>query len=78
MGDVSFRSFEKLAEQSMVYLNEQINKVDWNKRWQASYPKTERAQQELDTLKKPDVKEALKEVFSEQSLALSELGGIAL
>lgn len=77
MGDVSFRSFEKLANQSIAYLNEQINKVDWNKRWQSQYPKTDRAKEELEALKKPDVKDALKEVFSEQSLALSALGGTA-
>lgn len=77
MGDVSFRSFEKLANQSIAYLNEQINKVDWNKRWQSQYPKTDRAKQELEALKKPDVKDALKEVFSEKSLALSALGGTA-
>jgi len=76
-GDVSFKSFEKMANQSIAYLNEQINKVDWNKKWQGDYPKTERATQELESLKKPDVKDALKEVFSEKSLVSSELGGNA-
>ncbi len=76
MGDISFRSFEKLAEQSMAFLNEQIKAVDWNKRWQTNYPKTERSKQEIEALKKPEVKEALKEVFTEQSLVMSKLGEV--
>lgn len=73
MADVDFRSFEKLAQQSMSFLNDQIKAVDWNKRWQINYPKTERSKQEAEALKKPEVKEALKEVFTEQSLVMSKL-----
>ena len=44
--------------------------------YEIHYPKTERAKQEAETLKKPEVKEALKEVFTEQSLVMSRLGEV--
>ena len=75
MGD-SLRSIEQLTESSIRFLNEQINRVDWNKKWRADYPKTEVAKAEFESLKKPEVKEALKEVFTEQSLVMSQLGEV--
>ncbi|MBN8540437.1 MAG: hypothetical protein J0L82_08625 [Deltaproteobacteria bacterium] len=74
--DSNFSSMNRAVEQSMAFLNEQIKAMDWNKKWRTDYPKTERAKQEAETLKKPEVKEALKEVFSEQSLAMSQLGEV--
>lgn len=71
--DSNFSSINKAVEQSMTFLNDQIKNIDWDKKWRTDYPKTERAKQETETLKKPEVKEALKEVFSEQSLAISRL-----
>lgn len=72
--DGNFSSIFRSIEQSMAVLNEQIKAMDWNKKWRADYPKTERAIQEAEVLKKPEVKEALKEVFTEQSLVMSQLG----
>jgi hypothetical protein len=72
--DTNFSSIQRAAEQSIAFLNDQIKKVNWDKKWQTDYPKTERAKQEAESLKKPEVKEALKEVFSEQSMAMSQLG----
>jgi len=74
--DNILRSFEKLAESSMAYLNQEIKKMDWGKKWGADYPKTARATQEMESLKKPELKQALKEVFSEQSLLLKNLGEV--
>lgn len=74
--DNNFTSIHRVIEQSTSFLNEQIKTTDWNKTWRTAYPKTERAKQEAETLKKPEVKEALKEVFSEQSLAMSQLGEV--
>ena len=74
--DTNFSSIHRAIEQSMAFLNDQIKAMDWNKKWRTDYPKTERAKQEAETLKKPEVKEALKEVFSEQSLATSQLGEV--
>lgn len=74
--DNVLRSFEKLAQSSIAYLNEEIKKKDWSKSWQNDYPKTARAEQEAESLKKPEVKEALKEVFDEQSLLLKNLGEV--
>lgn len=72
MGD-SLRSIEQLTESSIRFLNEQINRVDWNKKWRADYPKTEVAKAEFESLKKPEVKEAVHEVFNERSQALLRL-----
>lgn len=72
--DSNFTSIFRTVEQSMSVLNDQIKKMDWNKKWQTDYPKTERAKQEVETLKKPEVKDALKEVFTEESLVMSRLG----
>lgn len=72
--DTNLSSIHRAVEQSMTFLNDQIKAMDWNKKWQADYPKTERAKQEAETLKKPEVKEALKEVFTEKSLVMSQLG----
>ena len=72
--DTNFSSIQRAVEQSMAFLNDQIKAMDWNKKWRTEYPKSERAKQEAETLKKPEVKEALKEAFSEQSLVMSNLG----
>jgi hypothetical protein len=72
--DTNFSSIHRAIEQSMSALNDQIKKIDWDKKWRTDYPKTERAKQEAEALKKPEVKEAMKEVFTEQSLAMSRLG----
>lgn len=72
--DSNFTSIHRAVEQSMSFLNDQIKKMDWNTKWQTEYPKTERAKQEVEKLKKPEVKDALKEVFTEQSLVMSRLG----
>jgi hypothetical protein len=74
--DNVLRGFEKLAENSIAWLNEEIKKRDWSKTWHSDYPKTARATQETESLKKPEVKEALKEVFDEQSLLLNNLSGV--
>ena len=74
--DNVLQSFERLAHQSLKVLNEEINKVDWGKRWQENYPKTERAKQETESLKKSGVKEALQEFFSEESLISKNLGEV--
>lgn len=66
-------SFERLASQSLRLLNDEINKVDWGKRWQENYPKTERAKQETESLKKSGVKEALQDFFTKESLILKNL-----
>lgn len=71
--DTNFSSIHRAVEQSMTFLNDQIKAMDWNKKWRTEYPKTKRAKQEAETLKKPEVKEALKEAFSEQSLVMSNL-----
>ena len=72
--DSNFSSIHRAVEQSMTFLNEQIKATDWNKKWQTDYPKTERAKREAEALKKPEVKEAGKETFAEQSLVMSRLG----
>ncbi len=72
--DSNFSSIHRAVEQSMAFLNDQIKAMDWNKKWRTDYPKTERAKQEAEALKKPEVKEAMKEVFTEQSLVMSRLG----
>lgn len=72
--DNNFTSIQRAVEQSISFLNDQIKKMDWNTKWQTEYPKTERAKQEVEALKKPEVKDALKEVFTEQSLVMSQLG----
>lgn len=72
--DSNFTSIRRAVEQSMSFLNDQIKKMDWNKKWQTEYPKTKRAKQEMEALKKPDLKDALKEVFTEQSFVMSRLG----
>jgi len=74
--DTNFKSIQQLGENSVAHLNEKIKSIDWNSKWQKDYPKTDRAKQEIETLKKPEVKEALKEVFSEQSLVMSRLGEV--
>lgn len=74
--DNILRTFEQAAENSIAWLNEEIKKRDWGKTWQADYPETARAKQETENIKKPEVKEALKEVFSEQSLLLKNLGEV--
>ena len=77
--DTNFSSIHrvaKIATDSMESLNKKIKAVDWNKVWQTDYPKTERAKQEVESLQIPEAKESLKEVFSEQSLALSQLGEV--
>lgn len=71
--DSNFTSIHRFAEQSISLLNEQIKNMDWDKKWRTDYPKTERAKLESEALQKPEVKEALKEVFSEQSLVVSRL-----
>ena len=70
------QSFERLASQSLRLLNEEINKMDWGKRWQENYPKTERAKQETENLKKSGAKEAIQEFFSKESLILKNLGEV--
>jgi thiamine pyrophosphate-dependent acetolactate synthase large subunit-like protein len=72
--DSNFSGIFRSIEKSMESLNEQIKAIDWDKKWQKDYPKTERAKQEAETLKKPEVKEALSEVFSDHSLVMSRLG----
>jgi len=72
--DNNFSSINRALEQSTAFLNEQIKAIDWNKKWRTDYPKTERAKQEAEALKKPELKEALKDVFTEQSLVMSRLG----
>ena len=77
--DTNFSSIHrvaKIATDSMESLNKKIKAVDWNKVWQTDYPKTERAKQEVESLQIPEAKESLKEIFSEQSLALSQLGEV--
>lgn len=74
--DNNLTSINRALEQSTAFLNEQIKAVDWNKKWRTDYPKTERAKQEAEALKKPEIKEALKEVFTEQSLVMSRLGEV--
>lgn len=74
--DNILQSFERLASQSLKLLNEEINKMDWGKRWQTDYPTTERAKQENESLKKSGVKEALQEFFSKDSLILKNLGEV--
>ncbi len=74
--DNILRSFAKLAESSIAYLNQEIKNRNWAKTWQTDYPKTTRATQETEALKKPEVKEALKETFNEQSLLLKNLGEV--
>lgn len=74
--DNVLKSFEEATEKSVTWLNQEIKKIDWGKKWQTDYPKTARATQETENLKKPEIKEALKEVFSEQSLLLKNLGEV--
>lgn len=77
--DTNFSSIHRMAKttiDSMESLNKKIKAVDWNKVWQTDYPKTERAKQELESLQTPKANESLKEIFSEQSLALSQLGEV--
>jgi len=77
--DTNFSSIHrvaKIATDSMESLTKKIKAVDWNKVWQTDYPKTERAKQEVESLQAPEAKESLKEIFSEQSLALSQLGEV--
>ena len=74
--DTNFKSIQQLGETSVAHLNEKIKSIDWNNKWHTDYQKTNRAKQEIETLKKPEVKEALKEVFSEQSLLMSRLGEV--
>lgn len=77
--DTNFSSIHRLAKiatDSMESLNIKIKSVDWNKVWQSDYPKTERAKQEVESLQSPEAKESLKEIFSEQSLAFSQLGEV--
>ncbi len=74
--DTNFRSIQQIGEKSVAHLNEQIKNIDWNKKWQTDYQKTNRTKQELEALSKPEVKEALKEVFSEQSLVITRLGEV--
>lgn len=74
--DNILRSFEKMAVASIAWLNEEIKKKDWVKTWQTDYPTSARATQETETLKKPEIKEALKDVFNDQSLLLKNLGEV--
>ncbi len=74
--DNALQSFERLAHQSIKLLNEEINKIDWGKRWQENYPKTERAKEETESLKNSGVKEALKDFFSKESLILKNIGEV--
>lgn len=41
--DNILRSFAKLAESSIAYLNQEIKNRNWAKTWQTDYPKTTRA-----------------------------------
>ena len=66
----------KISPLGIEELNEEIKKRDWGKTWRNDYPKTARAKQETESLKKPEVKEDLKEVFNEQSLLLNNLGEV--
>lgn len=72
----SFKSIEKLAEDSIEYLNEKINSIDWNKKWGEESPKELRAAQEMELLHKPEIKEAIKEAFNEQSLVVTRLNEV--
>lgn len=74
--DNSFRSLEKLTELTMNSLNEKIRGIDWNKKWFADYPKSERNSNEIDELNKNDFKEALKDFFSDNSLVLKNSGEV--
>lgn len=72
----SLRSIEQITENSIRFINEQINGIDWNKKWQTDYPKTEVAKAEFESLKQPEVKEAVREVFNENSLAVLKLSEV--
>lgn len=74
--DSNFSSIFRTIEQSMAALNEQIKAMDWDKKWRTDYPQTDRAKQEAEVLTKPEMKEALKEAFTEQSLVMSRLGEV--
>lgn len=75
MGD-SLKSIENLMEDSVHFINDQINSIDWNKKWRNDYPRTEIAKAEFESLKKPEVKEAINEVFDEKSLAIMNLSEV--
>ncbi len=49
--DSNFSSINRAVEQSMAFLNDQIKKIDWDKKWRTDCPKTERAKQEAENLK---------------------------
>ncbi len=70
----TLRSLQQLTESTVEYINGNIRKIDWDKKFRAEYPDSNRAKEVAEDLKKSDVKESLREVFSEQSLALSRLG----
>ena len=74
--DNILRTLEEATDKTISWLNEEIKKRDWGKRWQNDFPKTPRAAQETESLKRPEAKEALEEVFSEQSLLLNNLGEV--
>lgn len=74
--DNSFRSLEKLTELTIDSLNEKIKGIDWNKKWFADYPETDRSSNEIQELKKEDFKETLKEFFASNSLVLKNSGEV--
>lgn len=75
--DNLLRTLEKATTNSIDHINEQIRKIDWNKKWQNDYPKTDRAKQELESLKKPDIKEAISDYFDERSLVVARLSEVS-
>ncbi len=69
-------SLEKLTELTMNSLNEKIKSIDWNKKWKADYPSTEKSSVEIESLKKSDFKETLKEFFDDNSLVMKTSGEV--
>jgi len=74
--DNTLKSFERMAEDALTLLNEEIKKMDWNKEWQDKYPKTVRAKLEMENLKRPEFQELLKNAFQDDSLFISKISEV--
>lgn len=73
MGDYSgLKSIEAIAEFSLRAINEQIQKIDWNKKWLEDYKPTEKGEAEKLKSKSQVDQFILRKIFNKNSLALGK------
>ena len=73
MGDYnSLKSVSTIIEISVKAINEQIQKIDWNKKWLEDYKPTEKGEAEKLKSKSQVDQFILSKMFNKNSLALGK------